>query len=300
MSFWDSLFGKSQKKDIQRADREAADRIAKAEADAAAQLERGRGDITSGSDRALTDIDAGAAAARDKVATGYDAAAGEARTGLGNALAQMQPYLDSGRKSQKLFDDLQGLNGPDAQAAAVAVYEANPYLAQEQERVAQQTDRYFRARGMSDSGRAALASARAVGELGYKDYQGWKGDLEEGGARGGQYATQAAQFTTNTGEMLAKLRAQRAESESGIETGAGTARASINQNRGNALAGVSNNLSQLRFGAGTTQAGRIISTGNALAANRLTGFNNLLKVASIGAQAAQSMGQRRSASGGGP
>jgi hypothetical protein len=141
------------------------------------------------------------------------------------------PYAQSGAKGQKTYDDLLGLNGPEAQAAAQGIYAGDKY---EQDALNQGNNamlRYFNARGNVGSAAPLLAGARAAGER----YGSWR-DLFRGRGEQGYQAT-------------------------------------------NAMAGLRANRGDLAYGSALTGAANRINKGNADAAGRQSGINNIMGVA---------------------
>jgi hypothetical protein len=176
------------------------------------------------------DLEAANAQATSQVNAGFDQ--GDAR--YSEAENMFAPYAQSGAKGQKTYDDLLGLNGPEAQAAAQGIYAGDKY---EQDALNQGNNamlRYFNARGNVGSAAPLLAGARAAGER----YGSWR-DLFRGRGEQGYQAT-------------------------------------------NAMAGLRANRGDMAIGRGTTLAGNSVNFGNAMAANRNTGINNLMGVASLG------------------
>lgn len=103
----------------------------------------------------------------------------------------------------------------------------------------------MQAMGMGDSGASRLAIARAGMERGSQDYGNYMNRLQGFGQQGYGAAGQSA----------------------GIASGAG------------------NMLGQMRMGLGQNLAGNEISSGNAMAASRNTGWQNILGLVGAGANA---------------
>jgi hypothetical protein len=168
--------------------------------------------------------DAAYGQATSEVNSGY--AAGDAR--YAEAENMFAPYAQSGQQGQKIYDDLLGINGPEAQQAAQGIYAGDKY---EQDALNQGNNamlRYFNARGNVGSGAPLLAGARAAGER----YGSWR-DLFRGRGQQGQEATNA----------MAGLRAQRGD----MAIGRGTTLAGNTINKGNfdaqnSMTGVNNLL----------------------------------------------------------
>jgi hypothetical protein len=174
------------------------------------------------------DLERANAQATGQVNAGYDQ--GDAR--YAEAEGMYAPYAQGGQQGQKLYDDLLGINGPEAQQAAQAIYAGDQY---EQNALNQNGNamlRYQNARGNVGGGATALAGARVAQE----GYRGWR-DLFRGRGEQGLTAT-------------------------------------------NAMAGLRANRGDMAIGRGTTLAGNSVNFGNAMAANRNTGINNIMGLAS--------------------
>jgi hypothetical protein len=175
--------------------------------------------------------------------------------GAKEAQGYFSPWSESGRRGQSAYEDSLGLNGEAGGKNALAMYQAgrNPYLQYEQDMAQRGMDRAANARGSVNSGANALAVARARQDMGYQDYSNWQGRLQGIGQQGYQADTQRAGIAQNAGQY-------QAESLSG---------------------------------QGQQLAGNAINYGNALAASRTTGINNLINVAGVGLKASGWGGYRR-------
>lgn len=207
MGFFDAFTGKSQAKDIKRANAEAT------------------GYVNQGFDRA-------------------EGAVGQARTA---AQGYFQPYADSGKQFNALYNDALGVNGADGGQRAQAAYTAgrSPYLDDMMQRNENALMKRYNSMGRSFSGASALAAARARTEAEGQGYDSWLSRIGQQQGQGLQVAGQQA----------------------GIEQGYGQ------------------QMSDLATGRGGTLAGNSINYGNAMAATRGIGINNLLNIAGTAAKA---------------
>ena len=208
MTFFDDFFGKTQQKDLQRANSEATGALK----------------------------------------SGYDDSTGQYKQYADKASGYYDPYSAGGRRGQQTYEDSLGLHGEDGGRNALMQYKAgaNPYLDYEQDRAQKGIEYAANARGEVNTGHTALAAARARQGLGYQDHQGWQNKLMGLGQQGFQAAGQQAGIAQQTGQYLGDARS----------------------------------------GYGQQRAGNAISYGNAMAATRNIGINNLLGVAGVGAKAA--------------
>ena len=185
--------------------------------------------------------------ANASLAQGYNDAKSTAQQYSDQALSYYQPYEETGRKGMGLYADSLGINGAAGGQNALMAYQAgrNPHLSYEQDMAQRGMDRSANARGMLNSGTNALAVARARQQMGYQDYSGWQDRLQGVGNQGFQAANAMA-------------------------------------NNRNALG---NYLADLSSGYGQQRAGNAINYGNATAASRSTGINNLISLGGLAVKA---------------
>lgn len=215
MSFFDSFTGKAQADQIKKSSKEAMGYLDKGAAGA-------RTDITSGADKAY----------------GY-----------------LDPYTQHSGATNALLANYLGVNGPEAQAQAMADFQNDPgYQAQFQQGV-NALDRSATARGGLYSG----AAMKGLTEFGQ------------------QFQRQAFNDRLNALSGFAGQGLQAA--------GAG---ANIASNTGNTLGNLS-------FGLGQQKASNAINKGNALAQASGIGINNLLGVAGLGISGLNAFGNAKKA-----
>lgn len=178
-------------------------------------------------------IDAGEVKARGDITGGRDRA---------NAL--LMPFMESGSRATTLRDDMLGINGPEAQAAAYASFQHDPGFEAELQGGINALDRSATARGGLYSG-AAIKGAHDYGR-------------------------------TKIGESFQRrLSALMPVAEGGRST-AGAA-AGMEYDTGA-------RLGDLSWGAAGTRASNRIGLGNNLAASRGIGFQNALNLAGTAAK----------------
>lgn len=182
---------------------------------------------------------------------GYDGAYQD-YTDAGN---YFQPYaaygesaMNGGNAANTFYEDALGLNGADAAATATGTIAGNPLFQGQLGQDSNAVARMLNAQGNSGGGKAQLAAQRVF----QQNASNWL-DKYRGAA---QDATQREQFGVNTG-----------------------------LNATNAMAGYRADRGNLAYGYGATRAGNAINYGNAMAAARGVGINNILGLASTAAQA---------------
>jgi len=124
---------------------------------------------------------------------GYDSAYGD----YSGAIDSFQPYADSGTKSQKFYDDLMGLNGPEARAAAQATVTSDPQFGGQLASSSNAMLRYLNARGESGGGKAALAGQRVL----QGTYGDWINRYKSGGEQGLQATNAMAAYRGGRGDL---------------------------------------------------------------------------------------------------
>ena len=193
------------------------------------------------------DLSAANAQATANINSGYDKGISAAKDYGQQSEGFYQPWSEGGRKANTAYEDSLGLNGAQGGQNALAMYgnARNPYLQYEQDMAQRGMDRAANARGALNSGSNALAVARARMGMGYQDYNNWQGQLRGQGQMGYQADSAMSGIRQNTGRYVA-------DSEVG---------------RGGAL------------------ASNAINYGNALAASRGIGINNMMGLAGLGVRA---------------
>ncbi|MFZ4748113.1 MAG: hypothetical protein ACOYLK_14695 [Sphingomonas sp.] len=203
------------------------------------------GSFTGSSQR--KDLSNAYAQSTQQVNQGFDRAEGAVGNARTAAQGYYQPYAEGGTKYNALLQDALGVNGAEGGQRAQTAYQSasNPYLQYQQDQAENALMKGYNARGQTNSGTASLAAARSRMDLGMQDYNNWRGMIGQQQGQGLQVAGQQA----------------------GIEQGYGQ------------------QMSDLATGRAGTLAGNTINFGNAQAASRGIGINNLLGIAGLGAKA---------------
>ncbi|MBK8772301.1 MAG: hypothetical protein IPM06_18030 [Rhizobiales bacterium] len=244
-------------------------------ADSTSMLESGygaaRGNLSQGFNKAETAY----GQARGDVTGGYGNALSALQRGTSQAVGALQPFAQSGQQANTLYGNALGLNGGAAQQTFMRDYAGgDPFRASNAEFATNALMQALNARGLSGSGYAANAVASENLKRGSQDYESYMnrlGGMQQQGLGvaqniSGLYADQgakAAQYGYNQGSDLANIQGQRA---------------ATGYNYGGALAGLDTDLA-------TTKAGNRVNLGNALAASRSIGPNNLLQLGGLALKA---------------
>lgn len=209
--------------------------------------------LLQGADTANRAIGAGAEQSRGNINAAYDTARGDYQTALDRVSSIYNPLMESGNKARTAYDTSIGLNGTDAAQnfwQDNAGY--NPMRNFQDEQIQRAMDARSNAAGYGGSGRAGLATSRALNESASADYSQLRDRLERAANQGGQYAGQYAGFNNHlSGAMADTARWQ------------GSSLADINQREGGALGdiatGVSRNIANSSMTQGQFEAGMNIN-----------------------------------------
>lgn len=168
-------------------------------------------DFTGASAR--RDLRSGRTAQLNALAAGEAGAAGQLAEGYSTARGYLDPYITSGRGYQSMYDDLMGINGPEARERAQALVSSDPMW---QGRLGMDQNaalRNLNARGLSGSGAAALAGQRVLMER----YGDVLGRYQQGGQMGMAAAGAGADLASRYGSERAGLTFGAAQQRAGVE-----------------------------------------------------------------------------------
>lgn len=186
--------------------------------------------------------------AEQRLAQGRSNATAAMTGGRDRALGQIQPYQQQGRAASDLYGNAVGLNGQDAQRTAYGTYSQSPFLEAQRgasDNAIMNLFKRYNAQGMGNSGMSRLAVSRAAGEREAANQVDWLGRIQGLGGQGAQFANTAAGLESGTGQYLADLES----------------------------------------GYGQQGAANAINFGNAQAATRGIGVNNLMGLLGTGLNA---------------
>jgi hypothetical protein len=293
MGFLDDLFGAgAQRRDTSAATKAANEQLTKSKKAAIAALNGGmttaNSSLDSGYDASKGFLTTGYDTARGDITTGYDDASGELTDALGNVRDVLNPWIADGRAAQDKYNQALSL-GPDGTAGADEFYQDyadnDPFRAFRDEMATKQLASQFNSAGIGASGRGALAVSRASLERGTSDLNALLDRYERQGTRGGQYATTMAGYENQAGQNQANLDVGKGTSLGNLEIGRGTSLADLTTGHSTAKAnlatGNASDIANLEYGSGQQMAGNRIAQGNANAATRGVGANNLIKIAGM-------------------
>lgn len=280
MSFFGSLTGSTQRKDIRRGLQQSTEAMNKGNEEATNFLNTGYG-------QANTQLATGLQRSNQQISTGYGQARsdvlGNTSAALKGANSALQPYAAQGQRANTMYGNALGINGTGARGAAQNTYMNDPIMEQLMASSDKNIFQRYNAGGMGDSG----ASRAAVLQGRYDNYGNWldrlNGQGQQGFAAAGQMGQNTANIYQNRGNALAGLatgRADRLSSNTNSYTGM---QAGNRVNRANALASNRINLAN-------GNANNITGAASAVANTRGMGWQNALNLGSMALKAYTGMG----------
>ncbi len=199
---------------------------------------------------------------------------------INQGVAGFDPYMKGGANAQKLYDDLTGVNGPEAQAAAQTTYQNSPALAYQMDQMQKATERSSAARGGLLSGRAGLELQRNAQGLASQDYFKNLAAVGDSANRGLTAAGQVGSLRSDQAQMGAQLQGIGLQAQAQYEMQKEKTRADISgqlsklaESRGLNLGGLRTGLST-ELAAGKTAAGQAIAKNATDAASGISKYLN--------------------------
>ena len=265
MSFFGSLTGSDQRKDLRAGANNAVASLNQG-------LREARGDLSTGYTGSTQQYDA----AHTQLQQSLGASTKALNRGTDAAIAAFSPYSQAGGQANTMYGNALGLNGLQAQKDFGANYASNdPFRAQNSGFATDDLMRSLNARGLSGSGYAASAVADQSLRRGSQDYQNYLTRLQGQQGQGFQAAGQVAGYQANRGNALA-----------GLNTGYGNSQAGIYGQQAGASTEYGNSLANLNYGNGQQLAGIQTGLANGLAGARTAGVNNIIGLGTTAAKIA--------------
>ena len=263
MSFFGSLTGSDQRRDMNRAYADSTATVNKGYDAARGNLASGYGAANQAYGQARTDVN-----------SGYRNALSSLARGTNQAVGAYQPYSETGQNANTLYSNALGLNGAAAQQTFQQNYQADPFRDANADFANNALMQVLNARGLSGSGAAAAAVAQESLRRGSEDYNNYLNRLSGLQSQGAQTAGNIANLYANQGQQAAQY----------------------GYNQGSDLANIQGNRAATAYTYGTgqagldtdqaiTNAGNRINLGNAQAASRGILGNNLMSLLGTAAQA---------------
>lgn len=256
MSFFGSLTGSDQRRDMRNAYADSTATVNKGYDAARNNLASGYGTANQAYGQARTDVN-----------SGYQNALSSLASGTNNAVGAYQPYSETGQNANALYGNALGLNGAAAQQTFQRDYQADPFRDANADFANEALMRTLNARGLSGSGTAAAAVAQESLRRGSDDYNNYLNRLSGLQAQGQQTAGSLANLYANQGQQGAQYGMQTGSDLANIQGN----RAATGYNYGVGQAGLDTDQA-------ITNAGNRINLGNAQAASRGILGNNLMSL----------------------
>ena len=136
---------------------------------------------------------------------------------LNEAVANFDPYMKTGQSADRLYADLTGANGAEAQATAQAAYESSPALQYQIDQMQKVTERSAAARGGLLGGRVALELQKNAQGLTSQDYFKNLAALDAQANRGVTAAGQVGGIRSNQAGIAASLQGQKMQAQTQYE-----------------------------------------------------------------------------------
>ena len=263
MSFFGSLTGSDQRRDMNRA-----------YADSTATVNQGYGAARNALSSGYGAADAAYGQGRSDVNTGYQNALSSLASGTNQAVGAYQPYSATGQNANTMYGNALGLNGQAAQQTFQQNYQADPFRDANADFANEALMRVMNARGLSGSGTAAAAVAQESLRRGSEDYNNYLNRLSGLQSQGQQTAGNIANLYANQGQQGAQYGMQ-----------AGSDLANIQGTRGATAYNYGVGQAGLDTDQAVTNAGNRINLGNAQAQSRGILGNNLMSLLGTSAQA---------------
>ena len=186
---------------------------------------------------------------------------GEAKSAgaLNSSIAGFQPWVDSGKAANSMYDNALGLNGADGNTAATGAFQAGPGYQFALDQGLQAAERGASAGGMLGSGNLLTALTEYGQGTANKEYGSWLDRLNGVSGQGLQAASGQANGYTNLSNLYQQGTSNRLDLESGVVQG---------------LTGSNNQLAQGQEAKNAAQGsffGKLLNGGISLATKGATG-----------------------------
>lgn len=199
---------------------------------------------------------------------------------INQGVAAFDPYMQGGSNAQKLYDDLTGVNGPQAQSAAQTTYQNSPALQYQMEQMQKATERSSAARGGLLSGRAGLELQRNAQGLVSQDYFKNLAAVGDSANRGLAAAGQVGNLRSSQAQMGAQLQGIGLQAQAQYEMQKEQTRndiagqlSKLAESRGLTLGGMRSGLAS-ELAAGKTAAGQAIAQNASQASANIAKYLN--------------------------
>lgn len=177
-------------------------------------------------DKAADEAARAAQYAAQQQAAGYKKAEQVSTPFYNQARGDVEPYLKSGASSAALLDDITGVNGPDAQERALAMYQGSPLarlLSTAREEAVRRTGGEMAANGLLRSGAMTESLGRRLSDMDVTGFGNWQSVPLAMFGQGGQAAGSASQLAQQRGTQLGNWRIGKGAAQASGTIGAANA-----------------------------------------------------------------------------
>lgn len=200
---------------------------------------------------------------------------GEAVGAINQGVAAYDPYTQGGANAQKLYDDYLGINGKDAQSAAMQAYQDSPVLQRQIDQMQRTVERSASARGGLMSGAVMQELQRNAQGLASQDYFKNLGAIGESANRGLNAASGVAGLRGQQAQMSTQLQGIGLQAQAQYEMQKEATRADIASQLSGLAESRGLNASGLRVGLSQEQAAGRANAGMAMAQNATQAASNI-------------------------
>ncbi len=211
---------------------------------------------------------------------------GDSVNAINQGVAAFDPYTQGGSNAQKLYDDMTGVNGPEAQSAAQSAYQSSPALQYQMDQMQKATERSAAARGGLMSGSVLQELQRNAQGLASQDYFKNLGAVGESANRGLNAASGVAGLRGQQAQMSSQLQGIGLQAQANYEmqkeqtrTDIAKQLAGLSESRGLGLANIAEskgvNSAGLRVGLSQEQAAGRERAGVAMGQNATQAASNI-------------------------
>jgi hypothetical protein len=221
-------------------------------------FEGARSHIATGTQKSLSDVTQGSMGAINALTAAGATARNDINSGMSNALGELSPYLKSGESASKLEADLTGVNGPEAQQAAIDSYIESPgqvYLREQQEKALLRNSAAIGGLGGANVRTALQKQAMGIAST---DMQQHINNLRSISSGGLQAAGAASNVHTGGSNSLAEIASGMGTDVAGVLEKLGISKADLSRMSATQQATLATNIgNQLASLSATTGADRV-------------------------------------------
>lgn len=162
--------------------------------------QEGQQSLTEALNNALSSISSGRTSGLNSLGQGYQNAASEYE----GAISRLDPYEQSGRKANSMYENSLGLNGASGNSSATSAFQESPGYKWQTEQSLEAVKRNASSLGSLGSGNTMAALQERGNQLANQEYGNWQNRLSALGQQGQQAATSQAGLQSSLGNLYAQ------------------------------------------------------------------------------------------------